>query len=78
MSHIALPRRRVKTRVSHKGLRQLLAQHPRWRLSPTGSGHLKLTDPTGAIVFTGATPSNWHSLKNLRAILRRLERAGGV
>lgn len=64
-------------KIFHKGLRQLLAAHPHWRPSPTGSGHLKLTSPTGAVVYAGSTPSNWRALKNLRAQLRRLERGGG-
>jgi len=59
-------------KIFHKGLRQLLAAHPHWRPSPTGSGHLKLTSPTGAVVYAVA-----RALKNLRAQLRRLERGGG-
>jgi hypothetical protein len=43
-------------KIFHKGLRQLLAAHPHWRPSPTGSGHLKLTSPTGAVVYAVARP----------------------
>jgi hypothetical protein len=64
-------------KISHKGLRHLLAAHPHWRASATGSGHVKLTSSTGTIVYTGGTPSNWHGLKNLRAQLRRADRANG-
>ncbi len=38
----------------------------------TGGGHIKITAPTGAIVFTPASPSDpCRNMKNLRGHLRR-------
>ena len=42
-----------------------------WRLSVTGSGHLRLTSPRGAVVYFGASPSDWRAPRNVRAQLRR-------
>jgi predicted RNA binding protein YcfA (HicA-like mRNA interferase family) len=43
-----------------------------WAVVLTGGGHLKATPPGGgAPVFMPATPSDWRSLKNSTALLRR-------
>jgi hypothetical protein len=59
-----------------RDLRALL-QHARqrgWRVERTRSGHWRLQHRTGALVFTGTTPSCPRSLRNLRADLKRAER----
>ena len=70
---IASSSAKVKVR-SNKSLRQLLRAYPHWRASSTGRGHIKLVSPAGTVIFTGGTPSDGRSLRNLQAHLRRVER----
>lgn len=37
----------------------------------TRGEHIKITCPNGAVVITASTASDWRSIKNLRASLRR-------
>jgi hypothetical protein len=55
--------------------RQVLLDAARrgWTVTPTRGGHVKLTFRSGAIVFTGSTPSDWRAGRNLDRQLRRLE-----
>ena len=43
-----------------------------WEVTMTKKNHYKLTSPEGgAPVYSGGTPSDWRSNRNLRAHLRR-------
>jgi hypothetical protein len=42
-----------------------------WIVAVRRGGHLKLTHPCGALVFTGSTPSDHRARKNLLGQLRR-------
>lgn len=48
-----------------------LARRRRWRLTLTGSGHLRWESPDGTVVVTASTPSDSRSTRNSRAELRR-------
>lgn len=49
-----------------------------WTIERTGNNHLRWKPPGGGQpIFSSATPSEWRSLKNLRARLRRAEKAAG-
>jgi hypothetical protein len=51
-----------------------LARHARgqgWQLDLRGSGHVAWRSPSGAVLITSATPSDWRVLRKLRAALRR-------
>ena len=37
----------------------------------TNGGHVRITCPDGGVIFTGMTPSDPRSVKNLTAMLRR-------
>lgn len=46
-----------------------------WEIALRNGGHLKATHiPSGAIVFTGSTPSDNRGLLNFQARVRRIER----
>jgi hypothetical protein len=46
-----------------------------WVITRTGGDHWKLQHPpTGAVIFTGSTPSCPRALRNTEADLRRAER----
>jgi hypothetical protein len=45
-----------------------------WSVSYTGTGHLRLLHPNGAVVVAGGTPSDWRAHRNFQADLRRAER----
>jgi hypothetical protein len=51
----------------------LNAKRRGWVVTPTRGGHVKLTYPSGAIMFTCSTPSDWRAGRNLDRQLRRLE-----
>jgi hypothetical protein len=42
-----------------------------WTIEKTNGGHLRFKGPKGELVFSGSTPSDWRSLANLRASLKR-------
>jgi hypothetical protein len=48
-----------------------LARRLGWRLSRSGTGHLRWESPDGAVVFTTSTPGDRRSTLNDRAELRR-------
>ena len=56
----------------HRDLRPLVeaALGAGWEVTKTGSGHLRFKSPTGALVFTGSTPSDHRAVENVRALLR--------
>jgi hypothetical protein len=60
------------TRVP-KALRPLAAaaMAQGWRITPTGSGHLRWEPPTGRPVITASTMRDGRSALNIRADLRR-------
>jgi predicted RNA binding protein YcfA (HicA-like mRNA interferase family) len=45
-----------------------------WQLSRTRGGHWLLRHPSGAVVVTSGSPSDWRTLRNTRAQMRRAER----
>lgn len=52
-------------------LRALLEQG--WKHEGTsGSGHVKVRSPEGQAAFLPSSPSDWRSLKNKVAVLRRM------
>ena len=61
-------------KLPRKDVRQLLdgLKPLGWTWAPTGSGHVKLTAPNGDIVFVPSTPSDWRSMRNVRAQIRRV------
>lgn len=60
-------------RISHKGVREIVAcaESQGWTHRFTGSGHLQLRSPGGAVVHTGQTPSDTRALRNFEARLAR-------
>jgi hypothetical protein len=42
-----------------------------WDITRRRSGHLAWRSPSGAVVFTPATPSDWRAARNSVADLRR-------
>lgn len=63
----------MRKRVS--SLQELIdrLQDEGWKVTYTGGGHLKMRSPTGAVVFTGSSPSDRRSIRNT---VRDLKRAG--
>jgi hypothetical protein len=59
-----------------RDLHRLLAEarHRSWVTELTNSGHWRLMGPERQLLFTGSTPSDWRSLRNLRQDIRRAER----
>lgn len=49
------------------------AREADWTIHLTGGGHLAWCPPSGPVVFTPSTPSEWRGIRNARA---RLTRAG--
>lgn len=47
------------------------AKRQGWVVATTGSGHLRLTSPTGHIIVAARTPSDKRATLNLRARLRQ-------
>lgn len=61
-------------RYVHPELKPLVqaAEKQGWTLDYTKRGHLKLVPPTGGTpVYAAGTPSDWRSVKNTAAMLRR-------
>lgn len=56
-----------------KDVRQLIraAEAQGWAVSRTRGGHLRWRAPSGALVFTASTPSDWRALANILSYLRR-------
>ena len=48
------------------------ARRAGWMIEKRRGGHLKLISPTGEVIFTASTPSDWRGTLNLAAHLRRL------
>lgn len=48
-----------------------LAKNQGWEYSKTSSGHHRLVSPQGRIVMNSGTPSDYRSVKNFRAELKR-------
>lgn len=57
-----------------KEVKQLLAQFPSWRVDESHK-HIRAYPPKGPFVVMPKTPSDNRSLKNARALMRRIERA---
>jgi hypothetical protein len=56
-------------------MRQLIAlvrEAPGWTVSLTGGGHYRIKPPAGRLLFVPSTPSDWRSIRNARADLRKL------
>ena len=51
--------------------RLLRREYPTFKLSYTGSGHIRLRLPNGAQVIVSATPSDGRFIKNVRTTVRR-------
>ncbi|HGY9634201.1 hypothetical protein LU689_20890 [Pseudomonas asiatica] len=62
-------------RGAHDSVRRLaeFALSEGWTLSRSNSGHLKFSKSGFAPIFTSCTPSDHHSERNTRALLRRAE-----
>jgi hypothetical protein len=43
-------------------------------VTTTRGNHLRIELPQGGTVYTSSTPSDWRSLKNMQATLRRMSR----
>ena len=58
---------------SSKEIRALakLAEAQGWTVTRTRNGHLKWVSPQGSVVISPSTPSDWRSMKNHLAHLRR-------
>lgn len=54
-------------------LNEAVREH-RCKVSVTGSSHLKVTFPSGAVVFAARTPGDHRSQLNLRSQIKRLAR----
>jgi hypothetical protein len=63
-----------------RDLNRLAALHGFGRAERTGGGHLRFRHVSGAVVYTGSTPSDRRSWRNAVAMLRRTARmaAGGA
>jgi predicted RNA binding protein YcfA (HicA-like mRNA interferase family) len=59
--------------MSSKDTRQLLTELRKqgWAVKLAGSGHWRVTSPSGETITVPATPQSWRSLRNTRAELRR-------
>lgn len=58
----------------HRELKPLVkaAEKQGWTLGYTRRGHLKIVPPAGgAPIYASSTPSDWRSVKNTAAMLRR-------
>ena len=62
--------RRIPSRVA----RELAAIAPGWVATLTKGGHIRLTHPSGGIIHTAFTPSDWRARRNLASQVRRYER----
>jgi hypothetical protein len=45
-----------------------------WIVKRTAGGHLRMTHPNGALIYSASTPSDWRATRNAVARLRRAER----
>lgn len=43
-----------------------------WSVELRKCNHWRLTAPDGRVTYTGGSPSDWRSVRNLRAKLRRM------
>jgi hypothetical protein len=50
------------------------AQARGWTVTKTASGHIRLRHPSGALIYTGSTPSDHRAVRNAAADVRRAER----
>lgn len=41
-----------------------------WIITRRGNGHLAWRAPSGAVVFTSATPSDWRAVRDSKRLLR--------
>lgn len=58
-------------RFTKSQLRELAADG--WTVTgTTGGGHVRLTHSTGAVYFTGSTPSDTNAFKMMRRDMRRV------
>jgi hypothetical protein len=62
-----------------RDLHQLLAQarNRGWTIDHTRNGHWRLRGQNGDLLFTGSSPSDWRSIRNLRSDIMRAERRRG-
>lgn len=44
-----------------------------WKITKTNGGHLKWTAPKGGFIYTALTPSDRRAVKNIRAMMKRVE-----
>lgn len=56
-----------------KQIRELIrvARRQGWEVTTTNGSHLRWRGPDGGLVFTPSTPSDWRSIKNMTAQLRK-------
>jgi hypothetical protein len=56
-----------------KDLKQLKKHYTRmgWRIEKTNGGHLRWRGPQGELVHSSSTPSDFRSINNLQAQLKR-------
>lgn len=63
----------IHPQVVHRDLRDLAkaAVQAGWTLFKTGGDHIKWRSPSGAIVFSASTPSDFRVARNVRTELRK-------
>lgn len=63
-------------KIGNRDLRDALAaaEERGWQIVATSKSHIKLTHPSGAVVFAGSSPSDRRAIRNMEARLRRVER----
>lgn len=50
------------------------ARNRGWSVTRSPGGHLRLTHPNGALVYTASTPSDGRAIRNIGADIARAER----
>jgi hypothetical protein len=57
-----------------KLVRAALRAFPTWTAAKTGSGHIRLRSPEGAVVVVSGTSNGWHVLPRALSMMRRASR----
>jgi hypothetical protein len=54
--------------ITNKDMKELAkeAEHQGWVITLRNNSHMKWTSPTGAVVFTSATPSDRNAINQIR------------
>jgi hypothetical protein len=82
MADIASSKFRIKSKPPRFGargdklVRAILDKYPLWAAEKTGSGHIRLRSPGGAVVIVSATSNGWDVLPSTLAHMRRTLRQG--